>query len=68
MPCREDYAKEAMHDGKAAYRAGVIENPHPDGTTEARAWDQGWSGAKMQKHQIALLHVLHPPMTVEKAP
>ncbi len=67
MTWREDYAKEAMQDGRHAARIGEDENPHPDGTTEARAWNLGWSGAKMTKHQITLLHARHPPLTEEEA-
>ena len=62
MNWREDYAKEALHDGKAAYRAGETENPHAPGSLEHRAWESGWSAAQAQKYQIALLRALYPPV------
>ncbi len=42
--------------------------PNPNGTMEAMAWNLGWSGAKMTKRQITLLHARHPPLTEEPAP
>ena len=62
MTWREDYAKEAYHDGKATYRAGNGTNPHPTGSFEHTAWTSGWSSAQAEKHQISQLKILHPPV------
>jgi hypothetical protein len=43
---REDYAKEAFHDGKQAYREGVETNPFPWGCLEFSAWVQGYEAAQ----------------------
>ena len=48
---REDYAKEAMQDGRHAARSGETTNPHPIGTMEYRAWQQGFSGVEKQKEK-----------------
>ena len=42
---REDYAKEAFHDGKQAFREGVEANPFPWGCLEFRAWASGYEAA-----------------------
>ena len=38
----EDYAKEAYHDGKQAFRDSVENNPHPMGCYEFSAWNRGY--------------------------
>ena len=43
---REDYAREAYHDGKDAYRAGVGTNPFPWGCLEFAAWARGYENAQ----------------------
>ncbi len=54
MTWKEDYAKEAMQDGRHAARAGENVNPHPAGTVEAMAWGQGWSGVKAARSAPAV--------------
>ena len=44
MNWKEDYAKEAMQDGRHAARSGETTNPHPAGTRLYRAWEQGCEG------------------------
>ena len=51
MTWKEDYAKEAMQDGRHAARSGETINPHPAGTMEYRAWQQGFSGVEEQKEK-----------------
>ncbi|MCH7728023.1 MAG: hypothetical protein IH991_16330 [Planctomycetes bacterium] len=46
MTWREDYAKEAFHDGKQAFRDGVEANPHPMGCFEHDAWGRGYEAAQ----------------------
>ena len=46
MSQREDYAKEAYHDGKQAFRNGVGTNPFPWGCYEHAAWGQGYQNAQ----------------------
>ncbi len=41
---REDYAKDAMQEGRHAARSGNPINPHPMGTIEYRAFEQGYEG------------------------
>lgn len=48
MTWKEDYAKEAMQDGRHAARSDQNTNPHPMGTMEARAWEQGHSGVEIK--------------------
>ncbi len=62
MSCIEEYAVDALHEGKAAYRAGVDRNPHADGSRESMAWDAGWSSAMDWEHQRSLLLLMHPPV------
>ena len=50
MTWKEDYAKEAMQDGRHAARSGETVNPHSMGTKEHRAWEQGLNSALDVKH------------------
>lgn len=52
MNHREDYAKEAMHDGRHAARSGDGKNPHTPGSLEYAAWEQGWEGVEEQEDGI----------------
>ena len=51
MSHREDYAKEAAQDGRHAARSGDDKNPHPTGSMEYAAWEQGWDGVRRWKEQ-----------------
>ena len=46
MSQRADYAKEASQEDRHAARAGGGENPHPWGSREFNAWNQGNEGAQ----------------------
>lgn len=43
MSTREDIAKEAAAEGAQARRDGRNDNPHPPGTLDWWAWEQGWA-------------------------
>ncbi len=62
MTWREDYAVEAMQDGRAAYHAGDDKNPHAAGSFEASAWNSGWGNAMNWNHQRSLLRMMFPPV------
>lgn len=49
---REDYAKEAMQDGRHAARSGSEANPHFPGSLEYAAWQQGWGGVQKQESEM----------------
>ncbi len=49
MNWKEDYAKEAMQDGRHAARTGKGENPFPAGSFEAAAWAQGADSVERMK-------------------
>ncbi len=60
---REDYAKEAAQDGRAARKAGKVINPHPMGTLEYGAWyDAWWGSCEDDDKFIKRLHTTHPPV------
>lgn len=48
---REDYAKEAAQDARAAFREGQTQNPHPPGTFEYNAWEDAWVGAHPKEEE-----------------
>ena len=58
MTWKEDYAKEAMQDGRHAALSGETVNPHATGTREAAAWDQGFDGALDVKHARQMFDAL----------
>ena len=51
MTWKEDYAKEAMQDGRHAARSGKGENPHPAGSFEYAAWNRGAEGIEWKKKE-----------------
>ena len=59
---REDYAKEALQDGRHAARSALGDNPHPIGSMEHRCWEQGHSGAAGVRKQQAQLDAITGPM------
>lgn len=63
MSWKEDYAKEAMQEGRHAARSGKTVNPHPLGTMEHRAWEQGRSGALDVKHARQMFDAIVGPLT-----
>ena len=46
MTWRDDYAVEAAQEGRHAARSGDDENPHPWGSSEWRAWNEGHDSAR----------------------
>ncbi len=59
---REDYAKEALKEGRHAARSGLGDNPHDLGTWEYWAWDTGHSGAAEVRRQQAQLDKIIGPL------
>ncbi len=58
MGAREDYAKEAYQDGKAAARAGEGSNPYPWGCHEFTAWNLGYETGQDLEAQRRLDRVM----------
>ena len=46
MTWHADYAKEAFHEGKQAFRDGGGDNPHIIGGYQFSAWNQGYEAAR----------------------
>ncbi len=64
---REDYAKEALKEGRHAARSALGDNPHDPGTFEHRVWEQGHSGAAAAGKQQAQLDKITGPLNWEIA-
>ena len=39
----ESVIRDALFDGRDAFKAGLVGCPHPPGTIEARYWKLGWT-------------------------
>ncbi len=59
---KENYAKEALQEGRHAARSTLGDNPHPIGSMEHRAWEQGHSGAAQVRQQQAQLDKIVGPL------
>jgi hypothetical protein len=50
MPRTDPIEADVFQDGYEGYWGGIDsdDNPHPYGTVESLAWDEGWSQAQLE--------------------